>query len=311
MHQRNFLEERFMLLLERINAQSLHNQRVYKVANNSIFNMINKSGTLVALGVAGAIGLVGLLRSFTIVPAGHVTVLDTFGSVRAEELNPGLAFPVNPFSNRIKMETRTKEVKETLSVPTKEGLMAGLDVSILYKIEPTKADEIYKTLGITFSDVVIVPTLRNVARDVVANYGSEDLYSSNRSKISLDITSQLRDAYQQRGILLENVLLRDVTLPNEVTAAIERKIGAKQAAEQMEYVLQKEKQESERKRVEAQGIADANMIISKGLTLEYLQWKYISNLKELAESKNTTFVITPYDQKLIPMLPLNAPQEKK
>jgi len=266
--------------------------------------MTKKVGTLVALGVAGVIGLGGLLRSCTIVPAGNVTVLDTFGSVRAEELSPGLNWPVNPLSSRVRMETRTQEIKESLKVPTKEGLMAGLDVSILYKIDPIKADEIYKTLGVNYATVVVVPTLRNVARDVVANYGSEDLYTTNRTKVASDITSQLREAYQQRGILLENVLLRDVALPAEVTAAIERKIGAKQAAEQMEYVLQKETQESERKRVEAKGIADAQNIIAKSLTTEYLQWKYISGLEDLAGSENTTFVITPFDQKLIPMLPL-------
>jgi regulator of protease activity HflC (stomatin/prohibitin superfamily) len=272
--------------------------------------MVRKVKTLIALGVAGAISLGGLMRSCTIVPAGNVTVLDTFGSVRGEELNSGLNWPVNPLSSRVRMDIRTQEVKEAIKVPTKEGLMAGLDISILYKIDPTKADEIYKTLGVGYADVVIAPTLRNVTRDVVANYGSEDLYGVNRAKIASDITSQLREQYSQRGIVLENVLLRDVSLPNEVTAAIDRKISAKQASEQMQYVLQKETQESERKRVEAQGIADAQNIIAKSLTPEYLQWKYISSLEGLANSPNTTFVITPYDQKLMPMLPLQQAEKK-
>ncbi|MEK6895057.1 MAG: prohibitin family protein [Nanoarchaeota archaeon] len=263
---------------------------------------------ITAIGLAGVIGLAGLTRSCTIVPAGNVTVLDTFGSVKAEELNPGLNWPVNPFSSRVAMETRTKEVKETLKVPTKEGLMASLDISILYKIDPTKADEIYKTLGVNYQDVVLIPTLRNTARDVIANFQSEDLYNTNRSKIASDINSQLRITYQQRGIILENVLLRDVTLPNEVTSAIERKISAKQASEQMQYTLEKEKQESERKRVEAKGIADAQGIISQSLTPEYLQWRYITTLESLANSPNTAFVITPYDQKLVPLLNI---QERK
>lgn len=268
---------------------------------------MGKNKKLVALGLAGAVCLGGLIKSCTIVPAGNVAVQHIFGSVRDAELNPGLNF-INPLSSVVKMKTRTQEVKESMKVPTKEGLMAGLDVSILYKIDPTKADEIYKTLGEGYANVVIAPTLRNVTRDVVANYGSEDLYSVNRAKIASDITSQLAEQYQKRGIILENVLLRDVSLPNEVTAAIDRKIGAKQAAEQMQYVLEKETQESERKRVEALGIADAQNIISKSLTTEYLQWKYIEGINGLANSPNTTFVITPYDQKLIPMLPL---QESK
>ncbi|MBI4151487.1 prohibitin family protein, partial [Candidatus Woesearchaeota archaeon] len=237
--------------------------------------MVGIKGKVAALGVTTLLGLGASLRSCTIVPAGNITLLDTFGSVNADELSPGLHWPVNPFSRRIVLETRTQEVKETLNVPTKEGLMAGLDVSLLYKIDPTRADEIYKNLGIEYAEVIIVPTLRNVARDVVANYGSDDLYSANRSRIASDITTQLRESYDQRGVVLESVLLRDVSLPKEVTAAIERKIGAKQAAEQMEYILQKETQESERKRVEAQGIADSQKIIARSLTPEYLQWKYI------------------------------------
>jgi prohibitin 1 len=265
-----------------------------------------KSGTVYAVLAGGLLSLIAGIRSCTIVPAGHVTVLSTFGSVNEKELEPGLKWPVNPFSGRVKMSTRTQEVKEPLNVPTKEGLIAGLDISILYKIDPTKADEIYSKLGTDYSDVVLSPTLRNVARDVIANYGSEDLYSSNRSKIAMDITTKLRESYQERGIILENVLLRDVTLPSEVTAAIERKIGAKQAAEQMQYVLEKETQESERKAVEAKGIADAQKIISESLTSEYLQWRYITTLEGLAGSENTTFVITPYDQKMIPLLPLET-----
>ena len=97
--------------------------------------------------LAGTIGLVGLLRSFTTVPAGHVTVLNTFGSVAAEELQPGLHFPVNPLARRIQMETRTLERKEAITVPTNEGLNTTLDVSILYSLESARADEVYKTLG--------------------------------------------------------------------------------------------------------------------------------------------------------------------
>ena len=113
---------------------------------------------------------------------------------------------------------------------------------------------------------------------------------------------QLKSVYASRGIELEQVLLRDVKLPSQVTDAIEKKIQAKQQAEQMQYVLQKEGQEAERKRVEAGGIADAQRIINKDLTREYLQWKYITTLSDLAHSENTTFVITPFDQGLIPML---------
>lgn len=146
--------------------------------------------------------------------------------------------------------------------------------------------------------------MRNITRDVVAGYSSEDLYGPNRPKIGAEIESKLRDVYGKRGIELESVLLRDVKLPLEVTTAIEQKIKAKQQAEQMEYVLDKERSEAQRKEIEAGGIAAAQEIISKSLTQEYLQWKYIESTKELINSPNSTFVIMPYDTKLIPMLPL-------
>lgn len=261
-------------------------------------------GKTVALGATAFFGLVGLLRSFTVVPAGHVTVLDTFGSVNKQEVQSGIHWPVNPLSQRIQMETRTKEVKEAMQVPTKEGLIATLDVSILYSINPEKADEIYSTLGTNYSDVVIVPTLRNITRDVIANYLSEDLYNQNRGKIGSDMDKQLTLAYEERGINLENVLLRDLALPKEVTSAIERKIKAKQEAEQMQYVLQKETQEAERKIIEAGGISAAQKVIAGTLSKEYLMWKYVESLESLAQSNNTTFVIAPYDDKIVPMLPL-------
>lgn len=263
--------------------------------------MVNNAVKIIAAGAIGLSSLITGVASCTKVPAGTVGIVDTFGSVNEKELQPGLHF-INPFSNVIKMETRTLEAKESLHVPTKEGLIADLDISVLYKIDPTKGHDIYKKLGINYKDVVLTPTLRNVGRDIVANYHSDDLYGSNRGKISSDISAELTKVYASRGIFLENVLLRDVKLPNEVTTAINQKISAKQGAEQMVYTLQKETQESERKRVEARGIADAQKIISSGLTNEYLQWKYITTLQSLASSQNNTFVITPYDQKLTPML---------
>lgn len=265
--------------------------------------------TVVILAVVFIV-LIILLKSFAVVPAGHVMVLDLFGSVRSAELEPGLRFPVNPLARKIEMDVRTKEVKEKVAVPTKEGLIAGLDISILYHVSPEKADEIYKTVGTQFSDVIIAPALRNVVRDVIAGFSSEDLYSQNRQKIASQIDAELRKRYLERGITLESVLLRDVILPQEVTSAIEQKIKAKQQAEQMQYVLMKEESEAQRKKIEAQGIAEAQKAISQSLTPEYLQWRYITTLEGLVGSENTTFVITPFDQKLVPMLPLGEQQKK-
>lgn len=254
---------------------------------------------LAALGLSALLGM----RSCSIVPAGNVKVLDTFGSVKKECLTQGLQWPVNPFSKRVAYDVRTQELKETMKVPTKEGLMATLDVSLLYHPIAEEASSLYQTVGEAYRTVVVEPNMRNMTRDVIASYSSEDLYSPNRQKIATDITEKLGKVLKERHVLVESVLLRDVSLPPEVTAAIERKIGAKQAAEQMEYTLQKETQEAERKRVEARGIADAQEIISGKITESYLKWKYLEDLKEMAQSKSTTFFVAPYDPKLIATMP--------
>lgn len=262
--------------------------------------------SLAALGLAALVGT----RSCSIVPAGNTKVIDVFGSVKSEALTPGLNWPVNPLARRVAFDVRTQEIKETMKVPTKEGLMATLDVSILYHPEASATPELYKTVGREYSSVIVEPNLRNVTRDVIAGYSSEDLYSPNRQKIAVEIQEKLGKVLNERKVTLESVLLRDVSLPNEVTAAIERKISAKQAAEQMEYVLQKEKQDAERRRIEAKGISDAQEIIAGSLSEAYLKWKYLEDLKGLAESKSTTFFVAPYDPKLIATMPtLVAPIE--
>ncbi len=266
---------------------------------------MNKVKKIITASITG--GLLGLLsiRGISCVPAGHVRVLDTFGSVESRELNPGIHFPINPFASRVALDVRTKEMKESMQVPTKEGLIAGLDVSILYRLQADKASDIYSTVGQDYSSVIVEPVLRNVTRDVVSGYTSEDLYGPNRPKISSEIESKLKTFYNIRGIELESVLLRDVKLPAEVTSAIETKIKSKQAAEQMEYVLDKEKSEASRREIEAGGIAKAQGIISQSLTQEYLQWKYIEAIQDMTTSQNNTCVIMPYDSKLMPILPLD------
>ncbi|RMF92247.1 MAG: prohibitin family protein [Candidatus Schekmanbacteria bacterium] len=254
---------------------------------------------------AGLLSLIVGLRSCTRVPAGYVAVIDKLGHVYEKELEPGIHMK-NPLSSAIDMSVRTQERKETMTVPTNQGMMATIDVAVQYHLIPTEADKFYKRFGVEeeSQEIAIVSPLRNVARDVVASHSPEDLYNFNRGKISSEIEEQLRGIYKGNGIELERVLLRGVSLPKEVTAAIDRKIKAKQEAEQMEFTLMREEKESERKRIEAKGIADAQKIIAESLTPEYLQWRYITTLEALTNSDNTTFVITPYDQKMVPMLPL-------
>jgi len=192
---------------------------------------------------AGIIGL-GLLRCGSCVPAGHVRVLDTFGNVSERKLQSGYNFPVNPFSGRIAIDTRTKEMKETISVPTNEGLMVDLEISVLYHANAEKADSIYKSIGEDYENVIVAPFLRNVSRDVIADHSSEDLYGAGREKIAAQIINILGPDYKERGIELENVLLRKVKLPDVVTNAIETKMSMNKMQRlcNMFYLKKKEKQ---------------------------------------------------------------------
>jgi regulator of protease activity HflC (stomatin/prohibitin superfamily) len=136
------------------------------------------------------------------------------------------------------------------------------------------------------------------------------MYSTKREDFISQISKNLEKSFEGKGILMEKILLRNIELPGKVREAIDEKISAEQRAQQMVYVLQKEKQEAERKQVEAKGIAEAQKIISNTINPQYLQWKYIEALKDLMNSKNNTIVITPYDQKLTPLLNLNQKSQQ-
>ncbi len=256
--------------------------------------------------IIGLFGLILLLRSCTIVPAGHVKVVDFMGKVSKRPLEPGPRL-TNPLANRITMDTRVIEAKEHMETPTSEGLTAIVDISLLFSLMPAGAPEMYKQYGTNWVDKIVLPNLRSATRDVISNYKSEDLYSKSRTTIASDISSRLEKQFLSRSILLDNkdgresVLLRDLQLPAEVRSAIERKIKEKQASEQMEFTLLKETQESERKRIEARGIADAQKIIAESLTSPYLQWRFTSVMEKAAESPNSTFWV-PYGQNLVPLV---------
>lgn len=227
-----------------------------------------------------------LLSVIVIVPAGHVGVHDLFGSVRPTELPMGMRTK-NPFAHVEMMDIKTHEIKEESEVPSKEGLLVRLDTSILYRIKPTYADEIYKTIGKWYQNVVIVPQLRSVIREVTAQFEAKALYTTARLNITQEIFNALDPKLDERGIILESVLLRDLGLPLKLTEAIELKLTAEQQIEQKEFEVAREFQEAERKRVEAKGIADANEIIAESLTQNYLTWYWIENL----ESHNSVLYV--------------------
>jgi prohibitin 1 len=253
---------------------------------------------------AGAIlfSLILIIFSFVrIVPAGTVGVFDLFGKVSDVERMPGLNI-VNPFAKLLIMNVKTEEVTEIMNVPSKEGLSIDLDVTILYRVSPDKAAEIYKTVGEHYRDIIIAPQFRSACRGMTVNYEAKALYTSSREEIAQKIFDDLNGLLETRGIVLEKVLLRSIKLPQMVSVAIEMKLKAEQEAEQMKFVLQKEQKEAERRVIEAEGIAKAQEIINKTLSQAYLQHEAIQAQMKMADSPNHTTVYIPSGDNGIPLV---------
>jgi prohibitin 1 len=241
-------------------------------------------------GLVAVLVLLLLYMSMTVVPAGHVGVKDFFGQVSDTALGPGISLVV-PGTRVLKFSVQTREIKETAAVPTSEGLIVSLDVSLLFRLRPEAAARVYKTIGRQFEAVVIDPQLRSAIRDVTAEYEAKFLYSASRELVAQNMFKHMQVALSPRGIEAEQVLLRNIQLPPLLTAAIQEKLQAEQQAQRMRFVLDRERQEADRKRVEAQGIADFQTIVSKGISAELLKWKAIEVAHELSKSPNTKIVV--------------------
>ena len=235
--------------------------------------------------------LIGLQASpITVIPAGHVGVKDLFGSVSMDALPAGVHF-VFPFTKVIKMSIQTQELKETAEVPSKEGLVMDLEGSLLYRLDPARAAQVYKTFGVDYATVTVEPQIRSAIREITASYEAKALYSATREQISQEIFALFTKMTKDHGVLADSVLLRKIGLPAIVANAIQEKLKREQEAEQMKFVLQKESQEAERKRIEAQGVADFQRIVASGISPQLLEWKGIEATEKLALSPNTKIVV--------------------
>jgi prohibitin 1 len=243
---------------------------------------------LAIVGIVLVLLLAG--NPITVIPAGHVGVKDFFGSVSSSVLPAGVHV-VFPFTRVIKMSVKTQEVKETAEVPSKEGLTMELEGSLLYRIDPQKADDIYKTIGKDYEEIAVHPQIRSAIREVTASYEAKVLYSAERERIARETLELFRKLAGDRGIIAEAVLLRKIGLPDVVANAIQEKLRREQESEQMKFVLQKETQEAERKRIEAQGIADFQKIVAAGISPALLEWKGIEATEKLAMSPNSKVVV--------------------
>jgi prohibitin 1 len=242
-----------------------------------------------------------VLRAARVVPAGNVGVVDLFGKVRAEALPSGLHL-VNPLASVHRMSIQTSEVKETMDTPSSEGLIVHLDVSILYHLDAGKAPEVYRTIGRDYESVLVKPNVRSAVREVTSSYEAKALYSPEREKMSTEINQHIVAGIQPRGVVVERMLLRDVALPPRVQQAIQEKLSAEQEAARMQFVLQKEKQEAERKKIEAEGISNFQKIVTEGINENLLKWKGIEATKELALSGNAKVVIIGAGKEGLPII---------
>jgi len=268
-------------------------------ANNSPLakssSFLRFAGVLViALGLASSM--------FKQIDAGKVGVQSLYGSVQPDVLESGLHV-INPLLDVTDFDIQTQnytmsaihsegaqEGDDAIRVLSNDGLEVVIDLTVLYRITPADSPKIFKQIGVNYTDKIVRPVTRTRIRDNAVYYDAVALYSTKRNEFQQRIFKSIEDDFKKRGLVLEQLLIRNINLPASVKLSIESKINAEQDAQKMTFVLQKEKQEAERKRVEAQGIADYQRIISLGLTDKQLQYEQIKAQKELAASPNTKII---------------------
>ena len=294
-----------ILILTIVKKQFKENQQAEKIVD--------------LLRVAAGVGILFtiLFKSIVQVDPGEIGVPILFGNVQESVLTSGLNL-VNPLVEVEMLDVKTltysmygqgtEEVADdrvsrdgAITTLSADGLTLTLEITVWFRLNPGEAPQLLRTIGVNYIDKIVRPAIRTSLRDMAVMFVATDIYSAKRENYIRAVTEDIEKSFQGRGIILEKVLLRNVALPDKVREAIDEKISAEQRAQQMVFVLQKERQEAERKEVEAIGIAEAQRVINETISQPYLQWKYIETLKELVNSPNNSFIITPFDQKLIPM----------
>lgn len=250
-----------------------------------------------------------VMTSMTCIPAGNIGVVTVFGKVEKEPIEEGISWVA--FYKRVhRMSIQTQEEKETAEVPSKEGLIFTVECSLLYSLQKERGSDIYQTVGEKYSEIVVQPQFRSALRGVTVNYEAKSLYTSGREEIEHKLLEMTKALVEPRGIKCERVLLRAMTLPLKVKGAIENKLSAEQEAQQMQFVLQKERLEAERKAVEAGGIASAQKIIDGTLTDNYLRFLWIQGINEAGKNPSTVIYIPMGNDGLPIYAPIRDPINK-
>ncbi len=270
------------------------------VKNNSALSKFERGGKTVSI-VLIALGIMN--SCVKQIDAGEIGVKILFGSIQKEVMLSGLHF-INPLLDVKKLDVKTqnytmsgvhdegdKAGDDAIKVLTSDGLEVTIDLTVLFRVVSIDAPRLLGETGADYRDKIVRPITRTKIRDNAVYYQAVDLFGSKRDEFQQRIYKTIEDDFKKRGLMLEQLLVRNITLPNSVKASIESKINAEQDAKKMEFVLQKEKQEAERKRVEAQGIADYQKIINTGLTSQQLQYEQIKAMQALSLSPNAKVIV--------------------
>src|ERR1700722_9373619 len=257
---------------------------------------------LIGLGIAAFLLVILFFSSITRVGTGHVGVLTLFGKVQESgTLGEGIHL-INPLKTNNELSIQTQTLKESASVPSSEGLMMSLDTSLIYHLNPDRAAEVFQKIGADYENIVVEPTLRSAIRESTASHTANALYTGEREMVAKQILDQITTELSKRGLTVENVLLRDIQLPTTLKAAIEAKQQAEQESLAMNFRLQKETQEAQRKRIEAAGVRDFQQIVAQGITPSLLEWKGIEATENLAKSPNSKVVVIGNNKNGLPLI---------
>lgn len=271
-------------------ADNIQNKNMSNTIDPALDNLKKKVGLLIFT----IFGLWLFSASIQIVDAGTTGVYTLFGKVDDKELSSGFHLVI-PLARVIPMSIRTEEYtmsivqgegkrkgSDVITALTKEGLSVDLDMTVVYHLNENKASDIYKNVGLNYEDKILRPEIRSGIREVIAQYEAKDIYSDKRQEAAQKINENLREKLDPRGIRIEDVLLRNVNLPAGLAESIQQKLQAEQEAQRYDFILDKEKKEKERKIIEAEGQEEAQKIINKSLTTNYLYYLYVNQLKDRA-----------------------------
>merc|ERR1712230_254134 len=267
-----------------------------------------RSSVKMVLAAVGSAFILFLLSLRTVKPA-HCGIVVTMGAVSDTTLESGVHV-TNPFASVVQLNLKTQIVYSENIVPTQEGLNVELDVSLLYHLERSSARSLYLKLGELYEEVLILPELQSAVRGLTSEVSAKALYTSGRTEIHDKLAKELKEKLEPRGIVMEDVLLKGIKLPKQLTDAIELKAKAEQESARMEFVPSKERQEADRKKVEAEGISNFQRIVSEGISEQLLMWKGIEATEKLAESTNSKIVVMGNTKSSLPVL-LSASDDRQ